>query len=127
MSYYVHITRKGLWFNRDGPVITADEWLSYVATDPQLKLIPGSKTHGVTVDIQSLRPEKVLDWYSHSGCISKNKPDAAMLAKMLQIASALGAKVQGSQGEVYGVEDLHDGFFAGRSVRGEDLNEPQAT
>ena len=108
-----------------GPVITAEEWLAYVATDPQLKLIPGSKTHGVTVDIQSRHPTKDLDWSSHSGCVWTNKPDAAMLAKMLQIASALGAKVQGMDGEVYGIADLHDGFILGKSIRGFDLSEPQ--
>src|SRR5690349_10770397 len=106
MSYHVHITRKGHWAMPNGPVITAEEWLAYVATDAQMRLIPGSKTHGVTIDIQSMHPTKDLDWSSHSGCIWTNKPDVAMLAKMLQIASALGAKVQGMEGEVYGVADL---------------------
>ncbi len=127
MSYHVHITRKGHWTMPDGPVITAKEWLAYVATDPQLKLIPGSNTHGVTLDIQSRHPTKDLDWSSHSGCIWTNKPDAAMLAKMLQIASGLGAKVQGMDGEVYGIADLHYGFIAGKSVRGFDTNAPKST
>jgi len=126
MSYYLFITRKGLCYMPVGPVITADEWLAYVATDSQLKLIPGRKTHEVTVDIPSLRPIN-LSWSSHSGAVYTDRPDVAMLAKMLQIASALGAKVQGEQGEVYGVADLRDGFFAGISVRGVDRNEPQAT
>jgi hypothetical protein len=127
MSYHVNITRKGHWAMPDGPLITADEWLSYIATDPQLKRIPGSHSHGVTVDIQSQYSAKDLDWSPHSGSIWANKPDVAMLAKMLQIASALRAKVQGVDGEVYGVADLHDGFVAGKSVRGLDLNEPQNT
>jgi len=111
----------------NGSVITADEWLSYVATDPQLKLIPGSNTHGVTVDVQPGYSSRELDWSSHSGCIWTNKPDAAMLAKMLQIAPALGAKVQGFDGEVYGAVDLSDGFVAGKSVCGFDLSEPKTT
>jgi hypothetical protein len=126
MSYSVYITRKGLWSTPLGPVITAEEWLRYVAIDPQLKLISQrSNTHAVTVDIQSRY--STLDWSPHSGSIWTNKPDVAMLAKMLQIASALGAKVQGFQGEVYGVADLHSNFVAGGSVRGFDLDEPKTT
>ena len=81
----------------------------------------------MTIDIQSTHPTKDLDWSSHSGCIWTNKPDAAILAKMLQIASALGAKVQGMDGEVYGTADLHDGFIVGKSVRGFDINAPKST
>jgi hypothetical protein len=127
MSYYVTITRKKYWPMPDGPVITADEWLSYVATDPQLKPISGSNTHRVNVDIPPGYSSRELSWSSLSGCILTNKPDAGMLAKMLQIASALGGKVQGEDGEIYGVTDLHDGFFSGKSVLGLDLSEPKST
>jgi hypothetical protein len=125
--YNLHITRKGHWAEPGGPVITAEEWLAYVANDPQLKPIPESETHGVTVNVESKYPNRKLHWSSHSGDIYTEKPDVAVLAKMLQIASALGAKVQGDDGEVYGIADLNDGYFAGVSVHGYDRTEPKPT
>jgi hypothetical protein len=125
--YCLNITRKGHWGEPGGPVITVEEWLAYVASDPQLKPIPGSKTHGVTLNVESKYPNRGLHWSSRPGAIYSDRPDVAVLAKMLQIASALGAKVQGEDGEVYGIVDLHDGLAAGISVRGYDRSEPKTT
>ena len=108
-------------------MITAEEWLAYVASDPQLKPIPGSKTLGVTLNMESKYPNRGLHWISSPGAIYSDRPDVPVLAKMLQIASALGAKVQGNDGEVYGVADLHDDFVAGISVHGYDRSEPKST
>jgi hypothetical protein len=63
LGYDVHITRKKFWANLDGPVITAEEWLLYVANDPQLRLDPASKRHSVTIDIQSEYPDPWLEWF----------------------------------------------------------------
>jgi hypothetical protein len=74
MSYHVHITRRKFWAAPSGPTISAEEWLAYVATDPQLRLVPGSKTHMVTIDIQSRHYSRELEW-SENGYIWTNKPD----------------------------------------------------
>lgn len=33
MGYEVHITRKASWHDDEGPVISLDDWLGYVASD----------------------------------------------------------------------------------------------
>jgi len=108
MGYDVHITRKKFWAGDGGPVITADKWLAYVATDAQLRLDPTSKRHGVTLDIQSQYPDPWLEWFE--GDIYTKNPDEAILAKMLQISSALGARVQGDDGEIYRSANFQDYF-----------------
>ena len=110
MGYHVHITRKKHWADPNGAKISAEEWLAYVASDPQLRLLAGSKTHLVITDIGSPRPSPELEW-SENGYIWTNKPDEHMLAKMLQIASALGARVQGWDGAVYRSANLDDYVF----------------
>ena len=107
MGYDAHITRKKFWADTEGPRITAQEWLAYVATDPQLRLDPASKRHNVTIlGIQSQYPEPWLEWFEDD--IYTKNPDEAILGKMLQIASALGARVQGDDGEIYRSAKLDD-------------------
>ena len=38
MGYDLHITRRKDWADESGPEITAEEWLSYIATDRSLRL-----------------------------------------------------------------------------------------
>lgn len=109
VGYDLHITRKKLWSAEDGPVITEEEWLAYVATDPQLRLNPNSKGHTVTLDVQSGYPDSWLEWFE--GDISTKNPDEPILAKMLQIATALKAKVQGDDGEIYRSANFDDIFY----------------
>jgi len=109
MGYDVHITRKKDWCDEDGPVITAEEWLRYVASDPQLRLDPSSKRHSVTIDIQSEYPDPWLEWFN--GEIYSKNPDEAIRAKMIQIAAALGAKVQGDDGETYRSGKAEDYYY----------------
>jgi hypothetical protein len=107
MGYDAHITRKKFWADSEGRPITAQEWLAYVATDPQLRLDPTSKRHTVTIlRIQSQYPDPWLEWFE--GDIYTKNPDEAILGKMLQIASALGARVQGDDGEIYRSARLDD-------------------
>lgn len=107
MSYDAHITRKKFYADPEGPPITAQEWLAYVATDPQLRLDPSSKRHNATIlGIQSQHPEPWLEWFEDD--IYTENPDEAVLGKMLQIASALGARVQGDDGEIYRSAKLDD-------------------
>ncbi|HWY77064.1 MAG TPA: hypothetical protein VN281_15680 [Verrucomicrobiae bacterium] len=109
MGYDVHITRKKLWWNEDGPVITAEEWLRYVASDPQLRLDPTSERHSVTINIQSDFPDPWLEWFD--GDIYSKNPDEAIRGKMIQIATALGAKVQGDDGEIYRSGKADDYYY----------------
>jgi hypothetical protein len=107
MGYDAHITRKKFWAGTEGSPITSQEWLAYIATDSQLRLDPTSKRHSVTIlGIQSEYPDPWIEWFD--GNIYTKNPDEAILTKMVQIASALGARVQGDDGEIYRSGKLDD-------------------
>ncbi|RDJ19744.1 hypothetical protein DWF00_27435 [Bosea caraganae] len=116
MGYDIHITRKLHWSD-DGPIITLDEWLAYVARDPEMRLDGFAETivgGGAVLRIES-RGLSVWRAYSHngingdmawfdwsvSGSIIVKNPDMEILGKMWRIAQALSAKVEGDEGEIY--------------------------
>jgi hypothetical protein len=99
MGYELHITRAEFWADNDNNQITVDEWLKFVAADPELKLAGYNGPHFALWSGRSKSPEPWLDW-SQGNVYSKN-PDKAIVSKMLQIAQALGARVQGDDGEFY--------------------------
>ncbi len=99
MGYDLHITRKKFWADQDGPQITTGEWLAYVATDPQIQLDQNSERHTVKLSVKSEHDEPWLEWFQ--GDVYTKNPDEPILAKMLEMAKALNAKVQGDDGEIY--------------------------
>jgi hypothetical protein len=99
MSYNLHITRKKNYTDETGPDITADEWLAYVANDPELRLDPDNGPYFVQIGKWSEFPQAWLDWLD--GQIHAKNPDPPIIVKMLQIATALDASVQGDDGEIY--------------------------
>jgi hypothetical protein len=109
MGYDIHITRKEYWVEEDGPAISLEEWLAYVASDADLRLSPERKTMAVMTVAASKYPTAWLDWVR--GDIYTKNPDEPILAKMLQIASVLGAKVQGDDGEFYRSANFEDTYY----------------
>jgi len=108
MGYELHITRKKDWSDENGPKITVEDWLAYIATDPQLRLDATSKSYTVRLDMRSKYPDPWLAWFE--GDLYTKNPDEQILAKMLQIASVFGAKVQGDDGEIYRTANFEDFF-----------------
>jgi hypothetical protein len=108
MGYDLHITRKKLWLDEEGPDISWDEWSAYVGNDPELRLAPELGKHMVAMSIKCEYPDPWLDW--SEGSIETKNPDEAILAKMLKIAAALKAKVQGDDGEVYRSANFSDHY-----------------
>ncbi len=116
MGYDIHITRKALWFEDDGPAIGFDEWKNLVLSDPEMRLdgfAEALTTQGAKVRIES---EGMSVWTAYSkhgrggnmacfdlkaGNIDVKNPDKEILTKMHQIALKLDAKVQGDEGEFY--------------------------
>lgn len=131
MGYDVYITRKaeaegGALANA---AISLAEWQHYVADDPEMQPDGVSDTTD--------RPDALPDWevsgasiwapyskngrqgryarFAHqAGHITVESPDEEILAKMLAIAHALSARVQGEDGEYFDehsapVADLEDG------------------
>lgn len=104
MGYDLHITRAEVWTETQGSEIPAEEWLSYVEGDEELTLDPPNGAYSV---IWKGEGELWFDWYE--GNVYTTNPDRIALEKMLSIAKALNAKVQGDNGEVYNtVEDLEE-------------------
>jgi len=117
MGYEVHITRKNEWFG-DGPEIGLEEWLSYIANDSSMR--HDGYAEATISDGAVLRTEAPglavwtaysghdlngnMAWFSHSqGNITVKNPDEEILAKMVEIGEALGASIQGDEGETYPV------------------------
>jgi hypothetical protein len=78
MGYDVHITRRKSWADTGGPEIAEKEWLAHVADDPELASL-----------------------YWNDGNIDAKNPDLPLLRRMVSAAAALGATVQGDDGESY--------------------------
>lgn len=99
MGVELHISRAEHWAENEGQEISADEWLSYVASDPELQLWPENGPHFVHWLGASKHDEPWLDWYQ--GNVSTKWPDTALFRKMLAIAASLGANVQDDDGTKY--------------------------
>jgi hypothetical protein len=99
MGYNLYVTRRKDHWDEAGPRITEDEWRSLVERDPELAFTDPENPLMATWIGPSCYPQPWFDYFD--GCIDTKNPDPPMIEKMLRIASELGAKVQGDDGEVY--------------------------
>ncbi len=99
MGYDVHITRASEWSQNEGQEITREEWLAQVQSDPELALDLQNGPCFAVWSRPSQNPDAWIDWFN--GDLFTKNPDRALVGKMLQIATRLGAKVQGDDGEEY--------------------------
>lgn len=116
MGYELHIIRRNDWEdNEEESNITLAEWLDYVKRDGELeptegywvKVLGESTTQPKpgfcewTAYSKEQRPGH-RPWFDYgSGSISTKYPDAETIRKMIGIAKALNARVQGDDGEFY--------------------------
>src|ERR1700753_2706158 len=112
MGYDRHITRAAVWPNSQSDPITMEEWLAYVATDPELQRIdrdiaypPGREpdARGGKGDVEwTAARNGAKGWFFYGrGEITSNNPERAAIAKMFRIATALRANLLGDDGEHY--------------------------
>jgi hypothetical protein len=99
VGYDLHITRAEFWVLNEGYEIPVEEWLSIVEQDPELVLDPPSGICFAYWQADYSPEDAWFDWFE--GNIFAKSPDRATVGKMLQIASWLGAQVQGDEGEIY--------------------------
>ncbi|MDR7269863.1 hypothetical protein J2X20_002492 [Pelomonas saccharophila] len=100
MGYELHVTRKEFWADDEGPEISLEEWAAYVKTDPAITLDrenPGDENYIFQFG-QSSWP---LWWHKRGEIYTKN-PEPAVIAKLVQIAAKLDARVLGDDDEIYG-------------------------
>jgi hypothetical protein len=120
MTYDVHVTRKPHWADSAGPAITLHEWLAYVETDTELRLVGFAQVETPDGDVREESTGLTLwsgysqhavagnmAWFDHHhDRITCRNPDTEIIRKMHRIASALKARVQGDKGEVYGADGV---------------------
>jgi hypothetical protein len=115
MGYDLHITRREYWAETETAGITLEEWIAYVNNDKELELTNGyDRKIGIEIEFISLsgyclwnaHPDKTdpseWPWLSYEeGTIDAKYPDHPTIRKMIKIAAALNAIVQGDDGECY--------------------------
>jgi hypothetical protein len=119
MGYDIHITRKDLWFDNDGPEIELTEWIAYVNGDAEMRLDGFAEAMSGSGETLQVEGEGLSVWLGYSGhqengnmawfdfrrgSIVVKNPDTEVLKKMWSIATALSAKVQGDESELYGID-----------------------
>lgn len=109
MGYDLHITRREFHADDHGPEISSEEWLQVVEKDEELELEPENGPYFAKF-LGNCSYGRGMGWFDWAnGCISTKNPDEAILAKMLKLAQALNANVQGDEGEIYVKPDLYSG------------------
>jgi hypothetical protein len=101
MGYDFHITRRKYYHDEDGPSITEEEWKALVEADPELEFRDSDNPLFATWNGKSEYPDPWFDYWAEYGRIDTKNPDNPIIAKMLEMAKKLNAKVQGDDGEVY--------------------------
>ena len=122
MGYDLHITRKSIWFDEESSIdISLADWIDYVNEDNEMRL--DNFADAMTNEGQNVKIEgkglSVWTKYSKNGIngnyawfhymngqIVVKNPDKEIINKMIDIASVLGAKVQGDDGELYETKQL---------------------
>jgi hypothetical protein len=101
LGYDIHLTRKNFWADDDGPEISLEEWTKHVASDPDLQPDPENK--GPENAVCSFGGRTWPLWWNPRGEIVTKNPTPPDFAKLVQLASAIGAHVMGDDGEIYGL------------------------
>jgi hypothetical protein len=115
MGYDLHITRSSERFHDGG--IRPEEWLAILERQQDLALAGVNGPH-FAYWLPSGDEEEWLDW--HRGTVYSKNPSPGLIARMVDIASLLGAQVLGDDGERYatgGVVLDGDIVLAGRDWR----------
>jgi hypothetical protein len=96
MGYDFHIRRRSGWARPSDQHITLEQWHAVVAADPELK----RSDHEPTVAYWIASPVNPNDSLRLvEGRISTERPDNALIVKMIELAGKLGAQVVGGPEE----------------------------
>jgi hypothetical protein len=116
MGYDAHITRAASWVDSAQSPITLQEWLALVASDPELRhdgVASATTRDGDGIEVRAPGlvvwtgwsqhgRDGAMAWIQHGdGELVVKNPDEELLRKLHRIATALGARVQGDDGEEY--------------------------
>lgn len=115
MSYTVVITRKTSPWDTSGPAITQVEWVEYTDRDADMRLDGFVEVTASTGQTMRMTDPGIAIWTAHPGApsgvpfrldrrgnVALADPDDVVLRKAWMVAQALGAHLQGEEGETYG-------------------------
>lgn len=108
MGYDLHITRRSDWFDdSSGPAISREEFDRVVGADQRFAPDAGLGDGFAVWRGSSAKAAPDASWlcWENGEVLSKN-PDVAFTKVMVAIASGLGARVQGDDGELYGRDGM---------------------
>lgn len=109
MGYELNIVRQSDWSDPDEKSnITYEEWIEYANHDNELVASTSDADYYEWVNYPHIE-ENGLPWFAYSsdsGFISTKNPDLWVIKKMIAIAEALNARVQGEEGEFYNEDFL---------------------
>lgn len=109
MAYSLHAHRRPDWFD-SGEDITLAEWRALCEADPALDLTGVATARNPrTGEVIEIRAEGMARWEGpvtawftlERGSITVGAADDAIIAKALEIARQIGARLQGYEGEFY--------------------------
>ena len=125
MGYDIHITRKESWSDEDPKnEITLEEWNNYVSGDSEMRRDDSAESITLSGETVLNVNDGLAVWTRYSqhgindnyawfdfrqGKITVKNPDAEIRNKMIDIAIALKAKVQGDDDEIYSTKETITG------------------
>lgn len=99
MGYLMHITKREHWYDDTPEKITTEEWRRVIVADPDFELWDGEtdvyRLKGCDINIAIFFDEEDGSIDIRSGYFEE------VLPKVLEVASRLGAVVEGDEGEFY--------------------------
>lgn len=117
MGYELHITRGANWHDEAKELITLDEWIAYVKSDPEMRLDGFAEATLDDGSVFRTEDPSLAVWVAYSrdgvdgghawmwhfdGNVQAKNPDPEIVAKMWRIAQSLRARLVGDEGEEYG-------------------------
>lgn len=115
LGYDVHITRAQHWTESELNPIHIEEWLSYIASDPEMRLDNSAEATAegdllrydndglaVWIAFSGHGIDGNMAWFDYrQGAIVVKNPEEEILGKMKIMADALQANLIGDDGEFY--------------------------
>jgi hypothetical protein len=104
MGYDLHVTPADQWSDKVGAEITLGEWRAVALADADLRADPDNGDGFYAAP--GLREDGGDGWFDwFAGDVYTKDPDRATSGKLLALATSLGARVQGDDGEPYSSPD----------------------
>jgi hypothetical protein len=114
MGYDLHVHRGDEWSDLPPDAeISLEEWRAYVAGATDLRMDDAVETQSPTGEVIRMESPGLTTWTGapgggpvifdfRGGRVVVANPDEPTIARLGEVARALGARVQGDEGEFYG-------------------------